>query len=850
VPKKRRGARAAKPERTRQVPAGAPLDGWPWSASRFVPIGGAFLIALITLIIYGQTLSVPTIQYEDTFYLVRNPYVNVPDPAARVAAVWTEPYFANFHPVTTTTWLVDRVFADQRREFDARPFRIAHLVYAAAGAALVMLLFRSLGLPPVLAVAGGGLFAAHPIHVEVVAWLSARKDLIVLITAVSSCICYLRARESRTTAAWRLWHVLAILLNLLAVLSKPVAVVLTPLFIAYEFCAERPSEKTGRMHATVARTLWASALFVAAGGGLFLAFRSILAISPSGGGALMLVPLGLAAALIVVSPGPEELERFRRGRDAGARVIGPPILAHSAAFAAGAAWTVWAQSAAGAIKGGLTLLPTLNLTFDAMLSYVGKAHVPAGMSASYVWPAYPYLSARGVLGALAVTALAAGAIRLANSPDRWLRLVAYGTFWFLIALVPVSNLIPTSTKMADRYLLLPTIGSILATLAAIAWLVSKRRATATVALAALAVVLLGYTAWAHQRTAVWTGTTTPWMGKPHPDLSLWSAAVVTHPDDTSALTNLALVYLNMTPAEPERALALLRHALELSEAQQADVPDGKRLDISPLHHALGNAYLALGRGPGVGPDGPDARRRRQETLTSALRHLELAEAVPVGFAPADARLQLNLADARERLAAVYQEAMTLGAAPTGSDALARERDRLREAALAALDRARRLLESAAVSSTDPDYRAALLEKGTIQFTRASSVQPDSSAAWFRRALAAYQDAAIALPDDPRPVFYAGLSYERLSRLATSPDERRRDFAAAEAAYRKAMTLRPVSPDYHPLLPYRALASLYDSAGDPRSALGFLKTVRQLDPEYSRGAGVDREIELLEQRLRR
>ena len=138
----------------------------------------------------------------------------------------------------------------------------------------------------------------------------------------------------------------------------------------------------------------------------------------------------------------------------------------------------------------------------------------------------------------------------------------------------------------------------------------------------------------------------------------------------------------------------------------------------------------------------------------------------------------------------------------------------------------------------------------MQFKRASDAAPGAKAMWFRKALAAYQEAVSAVPDDPRPVFYSGLCYERLSLLASSADEKRRNFAGAEAAYRKALTLRTGSPEYHPLLPYRALASLYDASGDPRSALEFLKKVQELDPGYGRSAGVDRDVQALEQRLRR
>jgi protein O-mannosyl-transferase len=156
-----------------------------------------------------------------------------------LSAVWTEPYFANFHPVTTITWLVDRALADKSKPFDGRPFRITHLIYAALGTSLLIPLYRRLGIPSILAVLGALLYAVHPIHTEVVAWLSARKDLILLIFMPLSFLAWLWARAAATPNQWRGRHTVAILLVLLAVLSKPIAVIMPALFVAYEFCSGR-----------------------------------------------------------------------------------------------------------------------------------------------------------------------------------------------------------------------------------------------------------------------------------------------------------------------------------------------------------------------------------------------------------------------------------------------------------------------------------------------------------------------------------------------------------------------------------------------------------------------------------
>ena len=223
---------------------------WPGGRSRTLPLIGIVLIALCTVIIYEQTLRVPPIDYEDPFYLVHSPYVDAPTAFSSLGAVWTEPYFANFHPVTTTTWLLDRAFADKSKPFDGRPFRLTHLLYSVITASLLIPLFRRLGIPSILAVLGALVFAVHPIHTEVVAWLSARKDLISLLVVILSFLAWLWARAATTPNQWRSRHAIVILLVLLAVLSKPIAVVVPALFVAYEFCSGP--------HVSMLRWRWAS----------------------------------------------------------------------------------------------------------------------------------------------------------------------------------------------------------------------------------------------------------------------------------------------------------------------------------------------------------------------------------------------------------------------------------------------------------------------------------------------------------------------------------------------------------------------------------------------------------------
>ena len=633
---------------SRQREKSAEASSWPGERFRYLTAMGTALIVLCTVIIYAQTARVPAIDYEDSYYLLRNPYVNVTAAFSHLSAVWNEPYFANFHPLTTTTWLIDRALADKSKPFDALPFRITHLLYAVVGASLLIPLYRRLGLPTILAVLGALLYAVHPIHTEVVAWLSARKDLISLIFMALSFLAWLWARAAATPNQWRLRHALTILLVLLAVLSKPIAVILPVLFIAYEFCSEPHAGITcwrwAKRHSypLLTRTLALTGIFLAVGGVCALIFHNLLPRDPMHGGWLIFVPIGLMPLMLAMAPPATELAAFRAENSAGGRVLGPPFAVLSVVFSAGSAWTFWAQGQVGAIKGGLTLLPTLNLTFDVMLAYAGKTLVPAYMRTCYTWSGYPYVSVKGLLGAALVCALVWTGMRLAGSPDRNRRLIAFGVFWYLIAFIPVSNLVPTSTKMADRYLFVPTVGAILGLLAlAAAWFPASRRKQFALC-AALALVVALYTVGSYERAEVWCGKTTLWKGRPHPDLSLWTSAVETDPENVSAPVSLALVYLRFHPPEASRALVLLNRALQLGEASQAKIAGGKQLDLSSVYQGLGDAYLAQASGLASGKPGSDAWRQKKEAYVSALKYFDMASRNPSGFAPADARLFAGL----------------------------------------------------------------------------------------------------------------------------------------------------------------------------------------------------------------
>ncbi len=84
-----------------------------------------------------------------------------------------------------------------------------------------------------VALFGSLLFAAHPVHVEAVTWLAARKEVLQGFFFFSAFYLYLRVRESEGRKR-ALYFGLVLLSILLALLSKPSAVVFPGVILVYE----------------------------------------------------------------------------------------------------------------------------------------------------------------------------------------------------------------------------------------------------------------------------------------------------------------------------------------------------------------------------------------------------------------------------------------------------------------------------------------------------------------------------------------------------------------------------------------------------------------------------------------
>ena len=133
-------------------------------------------------------------------------------------AIWLEPLQINneFHywPLFyTTLWLEHALWGDA-----LVGYHVTNVLLHALDAILIWRLLRGLRMPGALAAAA--LFALHPVHVEAVAWIFGRKDLLATAFFLGAALCYLRFDAGSS----RRWYLAALGLFGCALLSKSVAI--------------------------------------------------------------------------------------------------------------------------------------------------------------------------------------------------------------------------------------------------------------------------------------------------------------------------------------------------------------------------------------------------------------------------------------------------------------------------------------------------------------------------------------------------------------------------------------------------------------------------------------------------
>lgn len=215
--------------------------------NKYTLAGLCFFAALAAFTVYLPTLDYGFVNWDDPPYVYENPAIRSFDPGT-LASFFTTVTHSNWHPLTMISYAFDYLI------LGLNPF-IYHLTNVAlhsVNTALVFILTARLvsvhegswgrdAMPRWAAFAGltaSHLFGLHPLHVESVAWISERKDVLSTFFFLLSVLSYLSYLNA--PAAGRLKHyVLTMVFFVLALLSKPMAVTLPLVLLLVDFSAGR-----------------------------------------------------------------------------------------------------------------------------------------------------------------------------------------------------------------------------------------------------------------------------------------------------------------------------------------------------------------------------------------------------------------------------------------------------------------------------------------------------------------------------------------------------------------------------------------------------------------------------------
>lgn len=597
-------------------------------------IAVCFGLGLLMLAAYAGALTAGFINFDDPLYVSQNPNVERGLTVAGIKYAWTTFDCGNYHPLT---WL--------SLELDATLYGLKPAGFHATNVALhlansvllfIVLLRMTGGLWPSAIVAA--FFALHPMHVESVAWISERKDVLSTFFLLLALVAYERYAASLSIAR----YTLVFIFMALGLLAKPMLVSLPFLLLLIDFW---PLKRGTWVHNNE---------------------------KPPD------APLaGALANREAVETGSSASRYPQRSWTA---LVGEKAPLFALAVAS-IAVTLIAQRAAGAYT-SLTELPIIMRARNASYAYawyVGKTFWPTDLTILYP---HPMEKLSATMAGAGLLVLVAGSV-FVFWPKRGHDPMAVGWLWFLGSLVPVIGFVQVGFQAyADRYVYVPHIGLFAMVVFGTCEMIAQNRSARSVWFVAAGVciaVCLGLT---HRQVAYWHSTEDLWQHALACDADNWMAHLSI--GDLRCLEGNfedGLAHYEAVARQPRKRIDVLFKIGTTLEAlgryREAEQQYAAVLQHNPQHDGARNSLVALYKKQGklkLDPHDPASQNqyglmlaRLGETEEAARHFLAAVEQNP-NFADAHCNLGLALsillrdAEAKEHLLRALELAPAFAAA--------------------------------------------------------------------------------------------------------------------------------------------------------------------------------------------
>ena len=193
------------------------------TSPRMIFLAGAVVIIFACFVAYSPAIKGGFIWDDDT-YVTDNPLLTVPDGLYQIWFTTHAP--SQYFPLTYTTfWVEHRLWG-----FNPMGYHVINVATHIINALLLWLVLRRLSIPG--AWFASAVFAMHPVQVESVAWITERKNALMLLFSLLSVLCWIEfALSNKSGLKAKLFYAGSLVLFALALFSKTTACTLPTAFV-------------------------------------------------------------------------------------------------------------------------------------------------------------------------------------------------------------------------------------------------------------------------------------------------------------------------------------------------------------------------------------------------------------------------------------------------------------------------------------------------------------------------------------------------------------------------------------------------------------------------------------------
>ena len=204
----------------------------------------AGLIAL-TWLVFGRTVSFDFVNYDDPAYVSENAQIQSGLNWPNLVWAFTHIHSDNWHPLTTISHMLDCQL------FGVRPgaHHFVNVLLHSTSVVLLFLLLETMTGRLWTSAFVAAIFAIHPLHVESVAWISERKDVLSGLFFVLTLFAYFRYASAPSLGR----YVTMSILFVCGLLAKPMLVTVPAVLLLIDYWPLNRSQKSavgGQSNAT------------------------------------------------------------------------------------------------------------------------------------------------------------------------------------------------------------------------------------------------------------------------------------------------------------------------------------------------------------------------------------------------------------------------------------------------------------------------------------------------------------------------------------------------------------------------------------------------------------------------